>query len=60
MTLHSGNGWLGTFYLEICGWELEVTHKFMLRSYAVTPLHVCYCINKYTLIKAELPHAVSA
>ena len=38
------DGWEPT----MCGWELEVPHKLKLRGYAVTPLCVCYCINKYT------------
>ena len=27
----------------------KVPHKFVLRGYAVTPLRIWYCINKYTL-----------
>ena len=38
MVLHSGNGWLGTPYHTMCGWELEVPHKSELRRYAVTSL----------------------
>ena len=40
MVLQSGweppNGWLGTPYPIMCGWELEVTYKLILRGYAVT------------------------
>ena len=49
MVLHSVNGWLGTPSPVMLGWELEVPHKLKLRGYAVTPLDVCYCINKHTL-----------
>ena len=35
MVLHSENGWLGTSYLKLYGWELEVTHKLELRGSAV-------------------------
>ena len=58
MVLHSGNGWLGNPYLVMCGWELEVTNKFKLRSYAVTPLRVCYCINKCTRLPGQLQTSV--
>ena len=38
MSHSTGNGWLGTPYPIMGGWELEVPHKLMLRGYAVTRL----------------------
>ena len=46
----TGNGLLGTPTMG--DWEPHPLLKFLtfvrLRSYAVTRLRVCYCINKYT------------
>ena len=31
----TGNGWLGTPFPTMCGWELEVPHKLKLHGYAL-------------------------